>query len=71
MNADGSGKHAIATHTRLFDPDWGTAPLIKASAAPSSTSAAPSTTTRRAVTLPPWVAPGYGQRSVPTRRWTR
>ena len=28
MKPDGSGKHAIATDTRLLDADWGTAPLL-------------------------------------------
>lgn len=70
MKPDGSGKHAIATHTRLFDPDWGTAPLIKTSAAQLRADSLPSTTARRAV-APGWATPGHVQASASTRRWTR
>jgi Tol biopolymer transport system component len=71
MNPNGSGKHAIATETRLVDPDWGTAPLITSSSAQSLSSAPESATSRRAVTMPRWLAARYGQGSPTTSRWSR
>ena len=70
MNPDGSGKHSIATHTRLFDPDWGTAPLVKASTARSSGGVAESAAPRRTLTLPRWLDPSHGQVQS-SSKWSR
>ena len=70
MNPDGSGKHAIATQTRLLDPDWGTAPLAKASSAQSRLGAAESTSPPGPPSLQGWLATRTGPTSPPAR-WSR
>ena len=71
MNPNGSGKHAIATDTHLLDPDWGTAPLIKASTSNLVTPKALKATPRRAPNLPSWISHKYGVASAPASKWSR
>jgi Tol biopolymer transport system component len=71
MKPDGSGKHSIATQTRLLDPDWGTAPLVKASAAQSRLGTTRSTTPAPPGTLLQWLATRTGPTSPPATRWSR
>jgi Tol biopolymer transport system component len=69
MNPDGSHKKAITSNGRLLDPDWGTAPLVKASAAQSRLGTTESATPPRHLTLPRWLATKVGP-TAPTTRWS-
>ena len=71
MNPNGGGKHAIATQTRLLDPDWGTAPLIKVNSSMPDQGAAKVSAPLRPITMPTWVATRYGQGQPSTSRWSR
>jgi Tol biopolymer transport system component len=71
MNPDGSGKHQVTSDGRLLDPDWGTAPLLKASEAKAPYAMAKSSASRQSMQLPGWVASRVGPATAGARHWSR